>query len=167
MIPKALIGVIAISSLTMGAVALAAENRCAIEPFTTTLHQGESASVTVNISVDTEKETVDMRMGNLPNFVEGGFDKNIRIEPKDLIASSKILIHALPSAQIGSFMMPVEYTISGKKPAICQFGLTIIKGETKAGDTSSIQSQIVSRTTDMNFFQKIWSWLVRLFSKTK
>jgi hypothetical protein len=162
----ALFAIVPVIGMLAASSVFASDDRCVIEPFGTTMAQGERSDITVRISVDKPEDTIDLRMGNLPTFVEGGFDKKTKIEPADLIASSKILLNAQPTAQTGSFMIPIEYTISGQKPMICQFSLVILKGETEGGSTGSIEEEIVSRTTDMNFFQKIWGWLSRLFTRT-
>jgi hypothetical protein len=145
-------------------LAFAVEADCEVNPFIVNLKQGESTSTDLILKLEKSRYSVEAKVGNLPNDVRGGFSKEGGIVSGESMKTMKLLLQAGPSAQIGSFMVPVEYSIAGSKSNVCQFNLKVTKGEARTA--GSIAELVSSTASDVGFFDRIWNWLARLFVKS-
>jgi len=107
-----------------------AETSCAVTPYTATIQRGGTATLSVTATLPQYDSAFDLRLGNLPKSVEGGFsvDNSIGLS---LTKRATLSIRARGDAQIGSFMIPIltrsAVSSSDVDQSICQFNLIIEK----------------------------------------
>lgn len=118
------LGIFAISDIAL------AETGCAFEPFTTTISQGESATISVVVALPVPAASYELDLGNLPSSVRGGFTQAGNAGTGS-VKKSSLLIQSNPDAQTGSFMIPVLCRISTRgsiTESINQFNLVVRRG---------------------------------------
>lgn len=111
-----------------------AEVVCSVEPFTTEIIQGGSASISVITTTDNFDSAVEFSIGNLPTGVTGGFSVADSLQGSGVSKKASIVIQTQGDSQVGSFMIPVLVrrsvgSPSGVEQSICQFNLVIAKSQ--------------------------------------
>jgi hypothetical protein len=104
-----------------------AESTCSVEPFTTTVSQGEAANISVLLYPDDMSADFEVSLGSLPNAVESGFLNKENIEIIGKTRKLPLIIETKQSAQMGSFMVAIIYKTREAQDFICQFNLEIEK----------------------------------------
>jgi hypothetical protein len=120
----ALIGV---SLLAISPLVGYAASTCSIDPFVTTVSQGNIATTSIILSPDDMNAPFEVELGSMPGAVESGF---LKISDIQTIGSTKtipLVIQTAKDAQIGSFMISVLYRISKTNEFTCQFNLVVTK----------------------------------------
>jgi hypothetical protein len=131
-------------SIFMLPLAASAESTCSVEPFSSEVSQGDTASLSLLLHTDDLNAPFEVNLGNLPDAVESGFLKKENMETIGNVKKIPLIVQTKENAQIGSFMISVIYKTSTIKESICQFNLEVNKKI--LGKPASQISQTVVKT---------------------
>lgn len=112
---------------------------CIIDPFTTQISQGDSANLSVSLTLDEPSTPYELSLGNLPNGVTGGFSQ---VSSVGLVKYIPLMLLTKPDAQTGSFMITLiakSALATTTSETSCQFNLNIAQRSATA-NTAALQS---------------------------